>query len=206
MSNAAPWLPPTHLELPGGAARLEPLAADHAPDLLATIADAAVWRFMPDAPPADLPAMQTWLTNTLTRAAAGLISPFAIVDRTNGRCVGSTRFLDLQPHHRGVEIGYTWLAPQVQRTAINTECKFLLLRYAFEVGSAIRVQLKTDARNEQSQRAILRIGAKFEGCLRHNMLMHDGHRRDSMYYSILASEWPEVSRRLLESISSRRTI
>jgi RimJ/RimL family protein N-acetyltransferase len=104
--------------------------------------------------------------------------------------------MDIQPQHRGLEIGGTWYAREHQRTGVNTECKYLLLRHAFEVLDCIRVQLKTDSRNEPSQRAIERIGAAREGVLRNHMLMPDGHFRHSVYYSIIDSEWPQVKARL----------
>ncbi len=141
--------------------------------------------------------MTALIEPALEELAAGRQIPFAIVDRAIGRAVGSTRYLDIQPANRGIEIGWTWIGTAHQRTAINTECKFLLLRHAFETLGAIRVQLKTDLRNERSQRAMERIGAAREGVLRQNMLLWDGHRRDSVYYSVLVDEWPRVRERLL---------
>ena len=110
--------------------------------------------------------------------------------------------MDIQAVHRGLEIGGTWYAPEHQRTAANTEAKFLLLRHAFEVMGCIRVQLKTDLRNERSQRAIERLGAVREGVLRDHILMPDGHRRSSVYYSVLDHEWPAVKARLEKKLKA----
>jgi len=131
-------------------------------------------------------------------AKDGSAVPFAIVAIGNGRdqAVGSTRYFDIRPEHRGLEIGWTWLGLRWQRTAANTECKFLLLRHAFEELGALRVQLKTDARNLKSQRAIERIGGVREGVLRAHMVLPDGFVRDTVMYSITAGEWPETKRRL----------
>jgi RimJ/RimL family protein N-acetyltransferase len=116
--------------------------------------------------------------------------------------IGATRYLDIRSEHRGLEIGGTWYAVEHQRTGVNTECKYLLLRHAFEVLGCIRVQLKTDSLNERSQRAIERLGAVHEGVLRSHMIMPDGRRRDSVYYSILDSEWPRIKERLLDMMRS----
>jgi N-acetyltransferase len=117
---------------------------------------------------------------------------FATVERSSGRVIGSTRFMNIDRANRRVEIGSTWIAPTWQRTPVNTEAKFLMLRHAFEVWNCIRVELKTDALNQKSRNAILRIGAKEEGTLRRHVLTWTGRVRDSVYFSILDSEWPEV--------------
>ncbi|SDX45991.1 GNAT family N-acetyltransferase [Paenibacillus sp. CF384] len=122
--------------------------------------------------------------------------PFVIVDRTTGRIVGSTKLFDISIANRGLEIGSTWLTPSVWRTAINTECKYLLLRHCFETLGTIRVQLKTDSRNTRSQQAIERLGAVKEGVLRNHMIYPNGYVRDSVYYSILDREWPAIKERL----------
>jgi len=122
--------------------------------------------------------------------------PLVVVDRTTDTIVGSTRYLDIVPAHKAVEIGWTWLTPSVWRTSINTECKYLLLRHAFETAGAIRVCLKTDSRNLRSQAAIERIGGVREGVLRRHRILPDGYRRDSVYYSIIDEEWPAVKARL----------
>ena len=117
---------------------------------------------------------------------------FATVERSSGRVVGSTRFMNIDRANRRVEIGSTWIAPAWQRTAINTEAKYLMLRHAFEVWGSIRVELKTDALNQKSRNAILRIGAKEEGTLRRHLVTWTGRVRDTVYFSILDSEWPQV--------------
>jgi RimJ/RimL family protein N-acetyltransferase len=122
--------------------------------------------------------------------------PFAIIDLVSQKAIGSTRFLDIQPANKGLEIGWTWLGQDYWRSVRNTECKYLLLSYAFEQQGAIRVQLKTDRRNQRSQLAIERIGGVKEGMLRQHMIMPDGYLRDSVYYSILDGEWPGVKKRL----------
>ena len=114
-----------------------------------------------------------------------------------------TRFMDIQPENRSVEIGGTWISPQYQRTVVNTEAKFLMLRHAFEVLDCVRVQIKTDLRNTRSQRAIERLGAVREGVLREHMMLPDGTLRSSVYYSILAAEWPAVRQRLLDLLERR---
>jgi N-acetyltransferase len=121
---------------------------------------------------------------------------FATTDRTSGRVIGSTRFMNIDRSNRRVEIGSTWIATSWQRTAVNTEAKYLMLRHAFEVWNCFRVELKTDALNHKSRNAILRIGAKEEGTLRRHVLTWTGRVRDSVYFSILDSEWPEVKSRL----------
>jgi RimJ/RimL family protein N-acetyltransferase len=121
---------------------------------------------------------------------------FATVERSSGKVIGSTRFMNIDRVNRRVEIGSTWIAPAWQRTAVNTEAKYLMLRHAFEVWNCFRVELKTDALNQKSRNAILRIGAKEEGTLRRHVLTWTGRMRDSVYFSILDSEWPEVKVKL----------
>jgi RimJ/RimL family protein N-acetyltransferase len=132
----------------------------------------------------------------LADALAPEFVAWATVDAATGRAVGSTRFGDIAPEHGRVEIGWTWIAPSHQRTAVNTEAKLLQLTYAFEELGATRVALKTDGRNLRSQAAIERLGAVREGVLRRHIRMPDGFMRDTVYYSILADEWPSVKARL----------
>jgi RimJ/RimL family protein N-acetyltransferase len=180
--------------LEGRWVRLEPLAARHAGDLTTAADDTEIWRYMP-ATLMLAEQLQRWLETTLAAQAAGAVLPFAIVERATDRAIGSTRYLSIVPQDRGIEIGWTWLARAAWRTPINSECKYLLLRHAFEALGCIRVQLKTDRRNERSRRAIERIGAQFEGILRNHMIMPYG-LRDSAYYSIIDSEWPGVKANL----------
>lgn len=123
--------------------------------------------------------------------------PFVIIERSTGKIVGSTRIFDISIPNRSLEIGSTWLTPAMWRTSVNTECKYLLLKHCFEELGTIRVQLKTDSRNLRSQNAIERLGAKREGVLRNHMILPNGYIRDSVYYSILDTEWPEIKLRLV---------
>jgi RimJ/RimL family protein N-acetyltransferase len=145
--------------------------------------------------------MRTWVQNLLHHSETGDELPFAVIHLATGRVAGATRYMDIRPEHRGLEIGGTWYGTDFQRTAVNTECKYLLLRHAFEVLGCIRVQLKTDSRNERSQRAIERIGAVREGVLRNHMIMPDGVYRHSVYYSVLDAEWAGVKRRLEQMLT-----
>jgi len=191
-----PEFDPRPVTLEGRHARLEPLAARHAPDLHRVGQAPEVWRYLPRPELAAVADAEAWIAQTLKLAAGGSQLPFAIVHRASGRAVGSTRFMDIRRRDRALEIGWTWLGVEFQRTALNTECKYLLLRHAFEELGAVRVQLKTDARNERSQRAIERIGAVREGVLRQHMILWDGFVRDSVYYSVVDREWPAVKQRL----------
>jgi RimJ/RimL family protein N-acetyltransferase len=131
---------------------------------------------------------------------------FATVERSSGKTIGSTRFMNIDRANRRVEIGSTWIAPAWHRTAVNTEAKYLMLRHAFEVWNCIRVELKTDALNQRSRNAILRIGAKEEGTLRRHVITWTGRVRDSVYFSILDNEWPEVKTKLEERLKERSKI
>ena len=183
------------ITLEGRYVRLEPLAPGHAADLAAVSGDEEIWRYFPiDLMSAE--KVEAWIADTLAQQAAGTVLPFAIVERATGRAIGGTRYLTIMRKDRGIEIGWTWLARAAWRTPINSECKYLLLRHAFETLGCIRVQLKTDRRNERSRRAIERIGGQFEGILRQHMIVRDGVYRDSAYYSIIDSEWPAVKDRL----------
>lgn len=189
---------PTRLDavtLAGARVKLVPMDRSHTDALFRAGQRPEIWPFMPIwvKTPED---MRHLVEEAVGAREGGGELPFVIVDLASGRIVGSTRLFEFSSVHRYVEIGWTWLAPDVWRTSINTECKYLLLRHCFETLHMIRVQLKTDARNLQSQRAIERIGAVREGVLRHHRIMPDGYLRDSVYYSILAEEWPAVKARL----------
>jgi RimJ/RimL family protein N-acetyltransferase len=187
---------PTPIVLKGENARLEPLDAKHAAGLFAIGQDEKIWRYLLRPKLGSVVDAQAFVEEALRMAATGSQLPFAIIDQKSNLVAGSTRYLDIRPSDRAIEIGSTWLGRDFQRTAINTECKYLLLRHAFEELGAVRVTLKTDGRNEQSQRAIERLGAVREGVLRKHMVMWDGYVRDTVYYSILDSEWPEIRQRL----------
>jgi RimJ/RimL family protein N-acetyltransferase len=184
------------VSLIGRVVRLEPLSESHIPDLALAGADETIWRFMPYGLVNSETKMGEWVRDLLGRAARGTDLPFAVIHLDSDKAIGSTRYMDIQPQHRGLEIGGTWYGAAYQRTAVNTECKLLLLTHAFEALGCVRVQLKTDSRNERSQRAIERLGAVREGVLRDHMLMPDGYRRSSVYYSVLQAEWPGVKARL----------
>ena len=184
----------------GRVVRLEPLSEAHVPDLTLAGQAESIWRYIPYGVIRTEEQMRMLVRELLDRQAHKTDVPFAVIHLETGRAIGSTRYLDIRPEHRGLEIGGTWYAPAYQRTAINTECKYLLLRHAFETLGCIRVQFKADARNERSLRALERIGAVREGVLRHQVIMPDGFLRDSVYYSILDSEWPGVKAGLEEKL------
>ena len=140
--------------------------------------------------------LTAYIALALAERDAGRALPFATVDRATGRVIGSTRYMAIEPTHRRVEIGSTWLGRAWQGTAANTEAKYLMLRHAFETLGCVRVELKTDALNERSRAAIRRIGAREEGTLRQHMITVSGRIRDTVYYSVLDSEWPEIKAEL----------
>ncbi|MBI2496519.1 MAG: GNAT family N-acetyltransferase, partial [Opitutae bacterium] len=162
----SPAFEPKPVLLSGRQVRLEPLTPAHAPGIFAASRDPEIWRYLLIPPFAGMADVERWLAEALKLQAAGAEVAWATVRAADNRVVGSTRFLDIRRAHRGLEIGNTWLAPEAQRTPVNTEAKFLQLRHAFEELGAWRVQLKTDERNQKSRDAIARIGAKFEGVLR----------------------------------------
>jgi len=189
------------ITLEGRHARLEPLTQAHAAGLAAIAADEEIWCYYP-ASLLTLADVQQWIDVALAQQAAGTALPFAILDAANGRALGSTRYMNIVPRDYGLEIGTTWLTPAVWRSAVNSECKLLLLRHAFEALGCIRVQIKTDRRNERSRRAIERLGAQFEGILRQHMIVRDGAYRDTAMYSIIDTEWPAVKEKLVAGLYS----
>lgn len=182
--------------LDGRLVRLEPLGLVHSEGLAEAGNDSAIWRYMLYGNLSLPGAMEAWVRDILHRQSGGTDLPFAVIHKPSGRVAGATRYMDIRPAHRGLEIGGTWYGTAYQRTGVNTETKYLLLCHAFERLGCIRVQFKADALNERSLRGIERIGAQREGVLRNHMLLSDGRRRDSVYYSILDSEWPGVKTRL----------
>jgi N-acetyltransferase len=186
----------TPVTLAGRKVRLEPLSMEHVPGLTVIGLDDSIWHYMPYGLMHNEGDIRGWVQGILARAARGTDLPFAAVDLESGCVAGATRYMEIQPAHGGLEIGGTWYGAAYRRTHVNTEAKYLLLEHAFETLKCIRVQLKTDSRNERSQRAIERIGAVKEGVLRNHMVLPDGHVRHSVYYSILDSEWPTVKVRL----------
>lgn len=186
----------TPLTLTGRIVRLDSLAETHIPDLVEAGNDPAIWRYMPCGLIDSRDKMTSLVCTALEAQARGTDLPFAVILQATGKAVGMTRYMDIRPKDRGLEIGWTWYATDCQRTGVNTECKYLLLKHAFEVLGCLRVQLKTDLRNESSQRAIQRIGGVREGVLRNNMILADGYLRSTVYFSILAEEWPAAKARL----------
>ncbi|MDG1945404.1 MAG: GNAT family protein [Halioglobus sp.] len=184
--------------LRGTAVRLEPLSQDHAQGLYNRGRVEADWAHMPRSCFIDMPDTRQWIDEALNATAQ---IPFAIVETAKDRAVGSSRFLNIRPEHGSLEIGWTWLGQDWQRTVVNTEAKLLLLSYAFERLGCVRVEFKTDARNERSQRALQRIGATREGVLRSHMIVQDNYVRDSVYFSIIESEWRQVKKRLQKSVN-----
>jgi N-acetyltransferase len=180
--------------LTGKHVRLEPMTEAHVPGLTAVGLEDSIWEHMLYGDVRTEEDIRRWVRDILSRPDL----PFVAIHLDSGRIAGATRYLNVTPENRGLEIGGTWYGLEFQRTAVNTECKYLLLEYAFETLGCIRVQFKTDLRNERSQRAIERIGGKHEGVLRNHMVLPDGRFRHSVYYSILDTEWPEVKKRLRE--------
>jgi RimJ/RimL family protein N-acetyltransferase len=195
------WVSP--VTLTGQYVRLEPMTEAHVPALTEIGAGQDFWHFMLYGDMKTEQDMRTWVRDILSRAEKGTDLPFVAVHPASGRVAGATRYLNIMPTDRGLEIGGTWYGTDFQRTAVNTECKYLLLAHAFETLGAIRVQLKTDSRNERSQRAIERIGGVREGVLRNHMILPDGYFRHSVFYSILDSEWPNVKKKLEERLGSQ---
>src|SRR5215207_3892458 len=184
--------------LTGNHVRLEPMTEAHIPGLAEIGVGQPFWDFMLYGNLNTVDDMRGWVMDILARQKKGTDLPFVVLHLDSGRVAGATRYLNIMPQDRGLEIGGTWYGLEFQRTPVNTECKYLLLQHAFETLACIRVQLKTDLRNERSQKAIERIGAVKEGVLRNHMILPDGRYRHSVYYSVLDTEWPEVKKRLEE--------
>jgi RimJ/RimL family protein N-acetyltransferase len=185
--------------LQGRHIRLEPLTLNHLDGLCEIGLDPDLWRWIP-APVKSRDDMRDYIRLALQWQTDDTALPFATVDQSSGRVVGSTRYMNIDKPNRHVEIGATWIGRPWQRTVVNTEAKYLMLRHAFETLGCFRVELKTDALNQQSRNAILRIGASQEGIFRKHVVCSDGRLRDSVYFSIIDSEWPSVKARLEEKL------
>lgn len=194
---------PQPITLQGEYVRLEPLRPDHVAPLFAVAGHPRIWQFMPSPPVESLGDMENATAEALRLAEDGTQIPFVIVCRSDNRVAGSTRFLNIRRQDRVLEIGWTWLGAEFWRTPLNTECKFLLMRHAFEDLGAVRVELKTDLRNIRSQQAMERIGCVREGVLRKHMRLHKGAWRDTVYYSVVDDEWPAIKERLLLLLEPR---
>ncbi len=185
--------------LEGRIVQLEPMSRDHLDGLLDVALDPSLWRWT-IARPTDRAGLEAWLETALANREAGTELPFVTVERATGRPIGSSRYLNIALEHRRLEIGWTWVAPAWQRGGANREAKLLMLGHAFEALGCLRVEFKTDARNERSRAALLGIGATFEGVFRKHMVMPDGRNRDSAWYSITDDDWRDVRARLRASL------
>ena len=170
--------------------RLEPLEPRHREGLRQAADAADIWAYMPISAAGD--GFERWFDFSVSMAETQKEAVWAVRSLDEGRLVGSTRYMVLEPRHRRVEIGHTWYHPSVWGGRVNPACKYLLMGYGFEELDLIRMELKTDARNTRSQAAIAKLGATREGVLRHHYILADGYRRDSVYFSVLAAEWPQV--------------
>jgi RimJ/RimL family protein N-acetyltransferase len=188
--------------LEGIRARLEPLAKAHLAGLAEVGLDEELWRWIP-VPVRTVDEMAAYIETALGEQERGISLPFAILEKATGRAIGSTRYGNIDRTHHRVEIGWTWVARDWQRTAANTEAKYLLLKHAFETLGCMRVELKTDSLNQRSRAAILRIGALEEGVFRNHMITASGRIRHTVYFSIINSEWPGVKARLESMLDSR---
>ena len=187
--------------LEGQFVRLEPLRREHLAGLAEVGLDPELWRWIPTAV-RTREEMAAYVETALQEQERGVSLPFALVEKVTGRAIGSTRYGNIERTHHRVEIGWTWVARDWQRTALNTEAKYLLLKHAFESLGCMRVELKTDSLNERSRAAILRIGAQEEGIFRTHMITSSGRIRDTVYFSIIDSEWPGVKARLEAKLNS----
>lgn len=194
---AQPWQPAL---LEGELVRLEPISPEHEDGLWEASRDPRTWQWLNIVQPQTRAELHAYLGEALANQANGTELPFVTVRREDERVVGSTRYLALRPEHRSLEIGWTWLTPEVWATGINVEAKLLMLEHAFERLGCLRVELKTDARNERSRGAMAALPAQFEGVHRKAMLVRGGQRRDSAWYSVIDDEWPEVRANLLRRL------
>jgi N-acetyltransferase len=190
--------------LEGQFVRLEPLTKAHLAGLVEVGLDEELWLWIP-VPVRTAEEMGAYIDSALDEEKRGVSLPFALIDKATGRAIGSTRYGNIDRVHHRVEIGWTWVGREWQRTAVNTEAKYLLLRHAFETLGCIRVELKTDSLNEKSRAAILRIGTREEGIFRNHMITESGRIRHSVYFSILDSEWPAVRARLESMLIARQS-
>ena len=191
---------PAPITLTGRVVRLEPLSMAHADALLDAAQSEEIWLHTLDQP-RTTEAMRDYIVRALRDRDDATAIPFAVRHLATDRFIGCTRYVGITPARRGLEIGFTWYAPQFWRTAVNTECKYLLLKHAFETLRCIRVEFQTMSRNARSRAAILRLGATEEGTLRSRMVRRDGQRFDSVFFSILDDEWPAVRARLEDALN-----
>lgn len=186
----------------GSYVRLEPLGPEHAEGLYEAGKDPEIWRWLNIKQPSSLAEMRGMLEDDLVRLAAGTRVPWVQIDAVTGEVAGTTSYYEIEPAHRGLYIGGTWIGTRWQRTAMNTEAKLLLLERAFDTLGAIRVGWHTHCRNERSQRAIERLGARREGVLRSHRIRPDGSVRDTICYSMIRDEWPAARDRLRRRLTA----
>jgi RimJ/RimL family protein N-acetyltransferase len=196
----------THVErltaiLEGTVVTLEPLRSEHAEELWAAAQAPEIWAWLAHLNVRE--RFDLWMELTLAAAAEGREGPFTTRRRDTGEAIGSSRFLAVRPADRVVEIGWTWLHPRAWRSGANVEAKLLMMRHAFETLGCVRVEFKTDARNERSRAALAALPAQFEGILRNHMIVPDVGQRDSAYFSVIDSEWPDVRANLERRLSDR---
>jgi RimJ/RimL family protein N-acetyltransferase len=191
------------LTLEGNVVRLEPIGERHVADLAKVGLEDEIWRFMRYGKMKTIAQMTVWVRELLVLQDQGSDLPFAVIYKETGAAVGCTRYLNIDTLDRSLEIGGTWYGLDYQGTLVNTDCKYLLLKHAFEELGCVRVWFKTDSRNQRSQRAIQRLGAVREGVLRNHMLLPDGYIRDSVVYSVLPNEWPQVKMKLEARLEGR---
>ncbi len=189
--------------LSGKHVRLEPLTLDHFPAIREVGLEESLWRWTPVQITNEV-ELRSYVETALTDGDRGVALPFVTIEASTNTIVGSTRFGNIDTAHRRAEIGWTWINPRWQRTAVNTEAKLLMLTHAFETWNCIRVELKTDSLNEKSRTAIARIGAREEGIFRNHMITASGRFRDSVYFSIIDSEWYSVKARLTEMLALQK--
>ncbi len=199
---ASPEMKIEPVVLEGTHVRLEPLSRSHHAGLCDVGLEEELWRWIPT--PVRTPEeMTAYLELALKEQANGVSLPFAQIEKATGRVIGSTRYMNIEKTHHRLEIGCTWIGPNWQRSAVNTEAKYLLLRHAFETLGCMRVELKTDSLNAKSRAAILRIGAKEEGIFRNHMITSSGRIRHTVYFSVVDSEWADVKARLEQKLEQR---
>jgi RimJ/RimL family protein N-acetyltransferase len=194
-------LPLEHVTLDGRIVRLEPMSPGHLDGLAEVGLDPAIWQWTL-ARPTDRAGLEAWMSTALSNREAGVELPFVTVDQASGRPIGSSRYLNIVPEHRRLEIGWTWVAPAWQRRGANREAKLLMIEHAIERLGCHRVEFKTDSLNEKSRAALLGVGTTFEGIFRNHMIMPEGRLRHSAYYSVTDGEWPSVKARLVASIDA----
>ena len=194
---------PKPVTLEGAHVRLAPLTHDHLDQLCEVGFDPSIWRWgLTQIQTRE--DMQNYISAALKSQEEGTAIPFVTIEKSSGRVIGSTRYGNIDKENRRLEIGWTWITPAWQRTSINTEAKYLMLRYSFEDLGCIRVEFKTDSLNDQSRTALERIGAKEEGILRNHMIAYGGRMRHSVFFSVIDLEWPAVKANLEEKLARKQ--